>query len=74
MSERPDEPRDLLDSDANVGEADGLAGTMGVSSERVGKVRGSSGLRTHGTEDTSKTTSSEQNSTEGLSADDSGKI
>ena len=52
MSDRPDAPRDLLDSDANVGAKDGLAGGMGVSSERVGKVRGSTEPATHGTEAT----------------------
>jgi hypothetical protein len=47
------EPRDLLDSEPNVGETHGLGGGMGVSSERVGKVRGSSVPATGGTEDVS---------------------
>ena len=55
MSERSAEPRDVLASEANVGEDSGLAGGMGVSSERVGKVRGSAEPATTGTEDTSPT-------------------
>jgi len=34
------EPNDLTESDPNGAGPDGLAGGMGVSSERVGKVRG----------------------------------
>ncbi|MBO9523969.1 MAG: hypothetical protein J7518_20735 [Nocardioidaceae bacterium] len=34
------EPRDVMDSEPNVGEHSGLAGDMGVSSERVGPVEG----------------------------------
>lgn len=44
--------RDVIDSDANVGEDSGLAGGMGVSSERVGRVRGSAEPATHGAEST----------------------
>jgi hypothetical protein len=51
--EQPVEPREVTDSDPNAGEADGLAGGMGISSERVGPVRGEDGERTHGGEDTS---------------------
>ena len=51
MSGRPDAPRDVLDSEPNVGEESGLSGGMGVSSERVGKVRGSSEPKTTGAED-----------------------
>jgi len=40
MTENPAEPRDVLDSEPNMGEDSGLAGDMGVSSERVGRVRG----------------------------------
>ncbi len=36
----PAAPRDVLDSEPNMGEESGLRGNMGVSSERVGKVRG----------------------------------
>ncbi len=46
-------PRPLSDSDPSAGESDGLAGGMGVSSERTGPVRGTPGQVTHGTEDTS---------------------
>jgi hypothetical protein len=45
------EPRDILDSEPNVGEEHGLAGGMGVSSERVGKIRGSAEPATTGVED-----------------------
>ncbi|HEX4189746.1 MAG TPA: hypothetical protein VHZ06_02025 [Marmoricola sp.] len=54
--EQPVEPREVTDSDPNAGEADGLAGEMGVSSERVGAVRGDAD-GTHGAEDTSATDS-----------------
>jgi hypothetical protein len=47
------EPRDVLDSEPNHGDKHGLAGGMGVSSERVGKVRGSSQPATGGAEDLS---------------------
>ncbi len=46
-------PRPLSDSDPNGAGPDGLAGGMGVSSERTGPVRGTPGEVTHGTEDTS---------------------
>ena len=45
--------RELSESDPNGGGPDGLAGGMGVSSERTGRVRGSEGEVSHGTEDTS---------------------
>lgn len=48
----PGEPNDLTESDPNGAGSDGLAGGMGVSSERVGKVRGSAVPTTHGTEAT----------------------
>src|SRR3954453_2089733 len=51
--ERAGAPRDVLESEPNVGETHGLAGGMGVSSERVGKVRGSSEPSPGGTEDLS---------------------
>lgn len=35
----PAAPRDVLDSEPNMGEDSGQAGDMGVSSERVGRVR-----------------------------------
>lgn len=47
-------PRPLSDSDPNGAGPEGLAGGMGVSSERTGPVRGTPGEVTHGTEDTSK--------------------
>ena len=53
MSERAGEPREVLDSEPNVGEEHGLSGGMGVSSERVGKVRGSAEPATSGAEDLS---------------------
>lgn len=40
MSGSGAEPRDVLDSEPSMGEDSGLAGDMGVSSERVGRVRG----------------------------------
>lgn len=46
------EPNELQESDPNGGGAHGLAGGMGVSSERVGKVRGSDEPATHGVEST----------------------
>ena len=45
--------RELAESDPNGGGPDGLAGGMGVSSERTGRVRGTDGEVSHGTEDTS---------------------
>lgn len=51
--ENPAAPRRLSDSDPNAGGPSGLAGEMGVSSERTGRVRGTPGEVTHGTEDTS---------------------
>ncbi|MET3962769.1 hypothetical protein ABIE44_002703 [Marmoricola sp. OAE513] len=47
-----DDPDELTGSDPNGGGSAGLAGGMGVSSERVGKVRGSSEPQTHGVEET----------------------
>jgi hypothetical protein len=44
------EPNDLRDSDPNGGGPEGLAGAMGVSSERVGKLRGVVEPGTHGEE------------------------
>jgi len=55
MSERPDPPRD----------------GMGVSSERVGKVRGSSEPATHGTEATG-VAAEENEEPEGLNDDETG--
>ena len=57
MSDPVSEPaeHDLTESDPNGGGPDGLAGGMGVSSERTGRVRGTPGEVTHGTEDTSTT-------------------
>lgn len=52
MTSHPDPTRSILDSDANVGEDHGLAGSMGVSSERVGKVSGDPSPATHGAEST----------------------
>ena len=49
----PEEARDVSASDPNAGGPDGLAGGMGVSSERTGRVRGTPGEVSHGTEDTS---------------------
>ena len=49
------EERELSASDPNGGGPEGLAGGMGVSSERTGRVRGTPGEVSHGTEDTSKT-------------------
>ena len=43
-------PRDVLDSEPNMGEESGLAGDMGVSSERVGRVRGTPEPTTGGAE------------------------
>ena len=45
--------RELAESDPNGAGPDGLAGGMGVSSERTGRVRGTDGEVSHGTEDTS---------------------
>ncbi|MGN6578181.1 MAG: hypothetical protein ACTHKG_21110 [Nocardioides sp.] len=53
MTERAGEPRDVLDSEPNMGETHGLAGGMGVSSERVGKVRGTDEPTTGANEDLS---------------------
>ncbi|MGO4257819.1 hypothetical protein [Marmoricola sp. RAF53] len=50
MSEQAGEPRDVLDSEPGFGEDSGTAGDMGVSSERVGKVRGSAEPATSGNE------------------------
>jgi len=50
MSEKAGEPRDVLDTEPNLGEDSGAAGDMGVSSERVGKVRGSAEPATSGNE------------------------
>ena len=50
MNDRADPRRDVLDSEPNFGEDSGLAGGMGVSSERVGKVRGSPEPATGGAE------------------------
>ncbi len=44
------EPNDLHDSDPNGGGPQGLAGSMGVSSERVGDMRGKVEPGTHGEE------------------------
>lgn len=54
MTESTDaaEARELRESDPNGGGRDGLSGQMGVSSERTGKVRGTPGEVTHGTENT----------------------
>jgi len=52
MSTNGEDP--LSSSDPNGGGEAGLAGGMGVSSERVGKVRGSDKPATNGLEDTSK--------------------
>jgi len=63
MSESADESpeaRDLAASDPNGGGPDGLAGGMGVSSERTGRVRGTPGEVSHGTEDTSAAESSSE--------------
>ena len=44
---------DVQESDPNADSADGLAGGMGVSSERVGELRGTSGEQgTYGAMDT----------------------
>lgn len=45
----PAAPRDVLESEPNVG-THGLAGGMGVSSERVGPVRGDAEPRSTGAE------------------------
>ncbi|MFL6159853.1 MAG: hypothetical protein ACJ72D_27510 [Marmoricola sp.] len=47
---RPNDPYDVSASDPNGDSEDGLAGSMGVSSERVGKMRGNVEPGTHGVE------------------------
>jgi hypothetical protein len=51
MTEQPGAPRDVLDSEPGMGEESALAGDMGVSSERVGRVRGTDVPTTSGAED-----------------------
>lgn len=46
------EPADLLDSDPGGNSPEGLAGDLGISSERVEKVRGQAEPATHGAETT----------------------
>jgi hypothetical protein len=46
-------PRPLSESDPNGGGPEGLAGSMGVSSERTGRVRGAPGEHANATEDSS---------------------
>jgi hypothetical protein len=46
------EPNDVSESDPNGAGPEGLAGSMGVSSERVGRMRGAIEPGTHGTEST----------------------
>ena len=53
------DPRDVLDSEPNMGEESGQAGDMGVSSERVGKVRGTEEPTTSGAESLDTDTASD---------------
>ncbi len=50
-SEHAAEPLEVTESDPNGGGPDGLAGGIGVSSERVGPVRGRTEELTHAAED-----------------------
>ncbi|MCW2785576.1 MAG: hypothetical protein JWP74_2093 [Marmoricola sp.] len=49
---RAGDPQRITESDPNGDGTEGLAGSMGVSSERIGAVRGSDEEATHGAEET----------------------
>lgn len=51
----PEGQQEVLESDPGGNGPDGLAGEMGTSSERVGRLRGSDVEATHGVADTSET-------------------